>query len=40
MQSYRNDLVIQRFQLDWQGVSHDNQRYREIQQQLNPPSSR
>jgi hypothetical protein len=39
-QSYRNDLVIQRFQLDRQGVSPDNQRYREIQQQLNQPSSR
>jgi len=38
--SYRNDLVIQRFQLDRQGVSPDNQRYREIQQQLNQPGLR
>ena len=40
MQSYRNDLVTQRFQLDRQGVSPDNRRYREIEQQLNQPSSR
>jgi hypothetical protein len=39
-QAYRNDLVIQRFQLDRQGVSPDNRRYREIQQQLNQPGSR
>ena len=38
--SYRNDLVIQRFELDRQGVSPDNERYREIQRQLNQPSSR
>jgi len=39
-QTYRNDLVNQRFQLDRQGVSPDNERYREIQRQLNQPSSR
>jgi len=39
-QSYHNDLVIQRFQLDRQGVSPDNRRYREIQQQLNQPGLR
>ena len=40
MQSYRNDLINQRFQLDRQGVSPGNERYREIQQQLNQPGSR
>jgi hypothetical protein len=40
MQGYRNDLLGQRWQLERQGVSPDNQRYREIQQQLNQPSSR
>ena len=40
LQSYRNDLLGQRRQLDRQGVSPDNERYREIQQQLNQPSSR
>jgi len=40
MQSYRNDLVNQRWQLDRQGVSPDNERYREIQQQLSQPGSR
>jgi hypothetical protein len=40
MQSYRNDLINQRFQLDRQGVSPGNERYREIQRQLNQPSSR
>ena len=39
-QTYRNDLINQRFQLDRQGVSPDNERYREIQRQLNQPSSR
>jgi hypothetical protein len=39
-QSYRNDLIIQRFQLDRLGVSPDNERYREIQRQLNQPGSR
>jgi hypothetical protein len=40
MQGYRNDLLGQRWQLERQGVSPDNQRYRDIQQQLNQPSSR
>ena len=40
MQSYRNDLINQRFQLDRQGVSPGTQRYREIQQQLNQPGLR
>jgi hypothetical protein len=40
MQGYRNDLLGQRWQLERQGVSPDNQRYREIQQQLNHPGSR
>jgi len=40
MQSYRSDLVNQRFQLDRQGVSPGDQRYREIQQQLNQPGLR
>ncbi len=40
MQGYRNDLLGQRWQLERQGVSPDNQRYRELQQQLNQPGSR
>ena len=40
MQSYRSDLINQRFQLDRQGVSPGNERYREIQQQLNQPGLR
>ena len=40
MQSYRTDLLSQRWQLEQQGVSPDNERYRELQQQLNQPSSR
>jgi hypothetical protein len=40
MQSYRNDLINQRFQLDLQSVSPDNRRYREIQRQLNQPGLR
>jgi hypothetical protein len=40
MQSYRSDLLSQRWQLERQGVSPDNERYRELQQQLNQPSSR
>ena len=40
MQGYRNDLLGQRWQLERQGVSPDNQRYRELQQQLNQPSAR
>jgi hypothetical protein len=39
-QTYRNDLINQRFQLDRRGVSPDNERYREIQRQLNQPNSR
>jgi hypothetical protein len=38
MQSYRTDLLSQRRQLEQQGVSPDNERYRELQQQLNQPS--
>jgi hypothetical protein len=40
MQSYRSNLLSQRWQLEQQGVSPDNERYRELQQQLNQPSSR
>jgi hypothetical protein len=40
MQTYRSDLLSQRQQLEQQGVSPDNERYRELQQQLNQPSSR
>jgi hypothetical protein len=40
MQSYRSDLLSQRRQLEQQGVNPDNERYRELQQQLNQPSSR
>ena len=40
MQGYRNDLLGQRWQFERQGVSPDNQRYRELQQQLNQPSAR
>jgi hypothetical protein len=40
MQSYRTDLLSQRWQLEQQGASPDNERYRELQQQLNQPSSR
>ena len=40
MQGYRNDLLGQRWQLERQGVSPANQRYRELQQQLNQPGSR
>jgi hypothetical protein len=39
LQSYRTDLLSQRWQLERQGVSPDNERYREIQRQLNQPSS-
>jgi len=35
MQTFRNDLIYQRFQLDRQGVSPANERYREIQRLLN-----
>jgi hypothetical protein len=37
MQTYRDGLIYQRFQLDRQGVSPANERYREIQRQLNQP---
>ena len=40
MQAYRNDLINQRFQLDRQSVSPANERYREIQRQLNQPGMR
>jgi hypothetical protein len=40
MQSYRSNLLSQRWQLEQQAVSPDNERYRELQQQLNQPSSR
>jgi len=40
MQGYGNDLLGQRWQLERQGVSPDNRRYRELQQQLNQPGSR
>lgn len=40
MQTYRSNLLSQRQQLEQQGVSPDNERYRELQQQLNQPSSR
>jgi hypothetical protein len=39
MQSYRSNLMSQRWQLEQQGVGPDNERYRELQQQLNQPSS-
>ncbi len=37
MQSYRNDLRGQQWQLQSQGVSPDSTRSREIEQQLNAP---
>jgi hypothetical protein len=40
MQSYRNSLLGQQWQLERGGVSPDSERSREIQQQLNQPSSR
>jgi len=40
MQGYGNDLLGQRWQLERQGVSPDNRRFRELQQQLNQPGSR
>jgi hypothetical protein len=40
MQSYRNDLINQRFLLDRQSVSPGTERYREIQRQLNQPGLR
>jgi hypothetical protein len=40
VQTYRNDLLGQRYQLERQGVSPGNERFREIQQQLNQPTLR
>ena len=40
MQSYRNNLLQQQWQLDRAGVSPGSERSREIQQQLNQPGSR
>jgi hypothetical protein len=37
MQSHRNGLRDQQWQLQRRGVSPDSERSREIQQQLNPP---
>jgi hypothetical protein len=39
-QAYRNNLLGQQWQLERNGVSPDSERSREIQQQLNQPSSR
>lgn len=40
MQSYRNNLLGQQWQLERSGVSPGNERSREIQQQLNQPGLR
>jgi len=40
MQSYRNNLLQQQWQLDRAGASPGSERSREIQQQLNQPGSR
>jgi hypothetical protein len=40
MQSYRNNLLDQQWQLDRSGVNPGSERSREIQQQLNQPGSR
>jgi len=40
MQSYRNNLLDQQWQLDRNGVSPGSERSREIQQQLNQPGQR
>jgi hypothetical protein len=40
MQPYRSDLSGQRWQLQQQGVSPDEERYCELQQQLDQPSLR
>jgi hypothetical protein len=40
MQSYRDRLIEQQWQLDRQHVSPGSERSREIQQQLNQPGSR
>jgi hypothetical protein len=39
MQSYRNQLLDQQWQRERQGVSPGSERSRELQQQLNQPSS-
>jgi hypothetical protein len=39
LQSYRNSLKSQQWQLERDGVSPGSERSREIQQQLNPTSS-
>src|SRR5690348_4032198 len=40
VQSYRNNLLDQHWQLERSGVSPGSERSREIQQQLNQPGSR
>ncbi len=40
MQSYRNNLLDQQWQLERSGVSPGSERSREIQQQLNQPGQR
>jgi hypothetical protein len=40
MQSYRNGLLDQQWQLDRSGVNPGSERSREIQQQLNQPGQR
>jgi hypothetical protein len=40
MQSYRNNLLDQRWQLERSGVSPSSERSREIEQQLNQPGQR
>ena len=40
MQSYRNQLLDQQWQRERQAISPGSERSREIQQQLNQPSSR
>jgi hypothetical protein len=40
MQSYRNNLLDQRWQLERSGVSPSSKRSREIEQQLNQPGQR
>jgi hypothetical protein len=37
VQSYRNDLRSQQWQMQWRGLSPSSERAREIQQQLNAP---
>jgi hypothetical protein len=39
-QSYRNNLLDQRWQLERNGVSPGSERSREVEQQLNQPGSR